>query len=295
MGEVENKDSKNRVPRGVLLVCYSPETLGALVAILQQAGETALAPQSLRDAWECVRGNLVGCVILDLTGPAGEAMSFFRAARSFSKSNTVPFLFLISSAEQISKLEPYGTESVTDQWLVLPSSADAFLDKVRSLLVQRTPSHIPTFAPRRPGGTAVQVQPNVITPEELLKTPGVFSGALGVLDVTKILSMVEPLRLTGVLNVSDGKRYGQIHFVEGAVRHAELHDIEGADALFLLFHLKTGAFRFDLEQPTPKKTIVGNTMALLLEGLRQMDEAKAIIKSFRENRPTQPPQNVAGG
>jgi len=259
------------------------------VAILQQAGETALAPQSIRDAWECVRGNIVGCIILDLTGPAGESMAFFRAARSYSKSVTTPFLFLINGTEQIPKLESFGTESVSDSWLVLPSSADQFLDKVRSLLSQRTPVYVPTFAPRRAGATAMGIQPPlVVLPDDLLKIPGVFSGKLGVLDVTKILSMVEPLRLTGVLSVSDGKRYGQIHFVEGAVRHAELHDIEGADALFLLFHLKSGAFRFDLEQPTSKKTIAGNTMALLLEGLRQMDEAKAIIKAFRDTRPGVP-------
>jgi hypothetical protein len=127
--------------------------------------------------------------------------------------------------------------------------------------------------------------PVATAPEDLLNAHGaVFAGKLGTLDVTKIISMIEPLRLTGVLTVSDGKRMGLVHFIEGAVRHAELHDIEGADALFLLFHLKSGAFRFDLEPPAQKRSIEGNTMSLLLEGLRQMDEAKAIIKAFQQNR-----------
>jgi hypothetical protein len=116
----------------------------------------------------------------------------------------------------------------------------------------------------------------------------VFSGQIGQLDVTKILGMIEPLRLTGVLRVADEQREGSVHFISGAARHAELNEIEGPDALFLLFHLKSGSFRFDTSAPGDKRTIEGNTMALLLEGLRQMDEAKAMVKAFRDKRqPTQ--------
>ena len=288
MADAGTPNPTGRVPRGVLLVCYSPETLSALVAILQQAGETALVPQSTKDGWDCIRTNVAGCVVMDLTGPPAEAVAFFRTARSFSKTNTVPFLFLIEAGQDIPKFDALGIECASDSFLVLPSSADQFLDKVRALLIQRA-APAPAFMPRR--GAAAPAVEVIVQPDELLNKPGsVFSGRLGVLDVTKILSMVEPLRLTGVLSVSDGKRYGQVHFIEGAVRHAELQDIEGADALFLLFHLKGGAFRFDLEQATGKRTIVGNTMALLLEGLRQMDEAKAIIKAFQQNRPANAPE-----
>lgn len=286
MTDARTPNPAGKTPRGVLLVCYSPETLSALVAILQQSGETALVPRNTRDAWECVRTNVAGCVVLDLAGPPTEVVAFLRTVRSSSKTSSVPFLFLIEDSEQIPKFEALGAEAASDLWLVLPSSADQFLEKVRSLLSQRS-APAPVFMPRH--GPAAPASETVVQPDELLNKPGsVFSGRLGVLDVTKILSMVEPLRLTGVLSVSDGKRYGQVHFVEGAVRHAELQDIEGADALFLLFHLKGGAFRFDLEQATGKRTILGNTMALLLEGLRQMDEAKAIIKAFQQNRPGAP-------
>ncbi|HEY3319702.1 MAG TPA: DUF4388 domain-containing protein [Planctomycetota bacterium] len=273
-------------PRGVLLVCYNAETLGALVAILQKAGETAMAPTSILDAWECIRTDTVGCVVLDLTGPSSEVMALFRVARSCSKARAVPFLFLIDGGNVIPKFERYGVEMLSDDWLVLPSPADDFLNKVRGLLAVRAAQVGPQFGARRQGA-APTVQP-VVQPEELLRVPGaVFSGMLGVLDVTRILSMLEPLKLTGVLDLTDGKRFGQIFFINGAVYHAELQDIQGADALFLLFHLKSGSFRFEISAPTQKRTIVGNTMALLLEGLRQMDEAKAIIKSFHDKRAPQ--------
>ncbi len=284
MADADLASAPLTVPRGVLVVCFDASTLGALVKILRKAGETALVPKDLHSAWDAIRTDTVGCVVLDLTGPAPDALGLFAAARSSSKTRTIPFLFLIDSATVVPTFERYGVGLVNDDWLKLPSSANDFLNKVRGLLSTRLMYSPPGFVQRKPG-MAPAWQP-VIQPEELLRAPGaVVSGMLGVLDVTRILMMLEPLHLTGALDVTDGKRYGQVFFIKGAAIHAELHDIEGPDALFLLFHLKHGAFRFELGPPTLKRTIVGNTTTLLLEGLRQMDEAKAIIKSFQDRHP----------
>jgi len=286
-------------PRGVLLLCQSEETLGALAAILDKAGIIVLIHQDLKDAWEHVKSGRAGCVVLDAEGPATEALAFFRAARSSAKTCEIPFLFLIAKDSPLPQFDGLAPEVAPDAWLLLPCSAEQFLKQIRAML-----AHTPKQAAAQPlakpfeavepaTGPALPAPPQkldtvfrfVPAPEELLQAPGaVFAGRLGVLDVTKIVSMVEPLRLTGVLKMSDGKRYGQVHFIEGAVRHAELHEIEGPDALFLLFHLKTGAFRFDIETEPCKRTIEGNTMALLLEGLRQMDEAKELVKAFQHRK-----------
>src|SRR4051794_2024132 len=106
-------DTKLNLPdkkRGVLLICFSEETLGALVEILQQAGESCMTPPSLNDAWICVKNDVVGCIVLDLTGPASDAASFLRAVRSSQKSCHIPFLFLVANADEISKLDTNGPE-----------------------------------------------------------------------------------------------------------------------------------------------------------------------------------------
>jgi hypothetical protein len=113
---------------------------------------------------------------------------------------------------------------------------------------------------------------------------GMFAGQLGAIEVSKILSMIEPLALTGALTVDNGKRKGTIYFDKGAVRHAELADIVGPDALFLLFHMKKGAFEFHAGPPPKQRTIKESTMSLLLEGLRQMDEAKEAIQRLQARR-----------
>lgn len=300
--------SPNVEARGVLLLCQSEGTLSALAAILVHGKETIVTYRDLLEAWEHVKSGQVGCVVLDAQEPAADSLAFFRAARTAAKTCDIPFLFLISNNTVIPQLSSFGPELAPDAWLLLPCTSDQFLKDVRALLSYKKgkPPALPTVPmspaaerisgrrssaafpatgleqPQRKSDTTALVG---FSPEELLRDPGsVFSGRLGVLDVTKIVSMVEPLRLTGVLKLTDGKRYGQVHFVDGAVRHAELLEIQGPDALFLLFHLKTGAFRFDLEAATAKHTIEGNTMSLLLEGLRQMDEAKAMVRQFRQRR-----------
>lgn len=282
---------------GILLVCQDDETLGALAAILQQAGHPVLTAQNAVDGWECIKAGLVHCVVLDLNIDGADAWTLFRATRSSRKSCTIPFLFLISDAPVPPHLDTYGGDTATDGWLALPCTAPDFIGAMRDVEQKRAALHarlgsfaaLPTIESPRPQKPMDLEHREIVEPEEIRKRGGAFSGNLGVLDVTRILSLIEPLKLTGVLTLSDGKRSGRVHFVDGSVRHAELHEIEGPDALFLLFHLKSGAFCFEPEPPTPKRTIQGNTMTLLLEGLRQMDEAKMLIKSFQGKIPAAQP------
>ena len=239
----------------------------------------ALTALTALDAWECVRAGPVACIVQDITAPDAESFSLFRAVRTALRTSKIPFLFLVTQDFKIPKLEGAGPDNVPDSWLALPCSADQFLNQIVKLREKAA-----NYAKARAISMAPELSPPNQPPPPNKNTLSVFSGQLGVLDVTKILSMVEPLHLTGILTVDDGKRSGQVHFVQGSVRHAELNDITGPDALFLLFHMKTGAFRFDQEKTSSNETIAGNTMMLLLDGMRKMDETKALIKTFRETQ-----------
>jgi len=293
--------SPNVDARGVLLLCQSPGTLSALSAILVGGRETIVPYRDLPEAWEQVKSGKVACAVLEAQEPPPDALAFFRAVRSTTKTCAIPFLFLITDQTVIPELSSFGPELAPDAWLVLPCSSNQFLKQVRTLLSSKKGK--PPAADRISGKRSSPVLPSVaaeqpparkrsdtaapasFSPEELLSGPGaIFSGRLGVLDVAKIIHIVEPLRLTGVLKVTDGKCHGQVYFVEGAVRHAEMLEMQGPDALVLFLHLKTGAFRFDLAPATDQRTIEGNAMSVLLEGLRQMDEASNMVSQFKQRR-----------
>lgn len=281
-----DNEIKSSHSRSVLLVSDCDSTLGTLGSILNQNGETALMAQTAEDAWGFVRSGAAGCVVYDLTVSTLEALTLFRAARSAHGTERLPFLFLITKEFQLPSLERGGQELVRDCWLALPCSAQLFLTTVRSLLDQKVARQTQLLL--KPPPEAPRPKPPEHPARPFDEKGAIFAGQIGVLDITKILGMLEPLRLSGTLRVSDGKRSGMVHFVDGAAWHAELNEIEGPDALFLLFHLKTGTFRFDSGKATSsKRTIEGNTMQLLLEGMRQMDEAKALVKAFHQKRASQ--------
>lgn len=304
----------------VLLVCREEKTLALLAQILSRIGHQVLTAQTPEDAWECLKSGQVCLIVLDLTNSNPDQVMFLRAVRSSSRTAEIPMLFITRSGYKPPLLLPLGEECARDGWLPVPCPSQHFSQLVRQIMEQRD-SRSPNLpasdaasgflpVPAEAAPVPAGVSPGLLPPDPApLRSgqpaaeaamvpapslpPGLFAGQLGALDITKILGLLETLRLTGTLTVSDDKREGKIHFVEGSVWHAELAGIQGPDALFLLFHLKTGEFRFDIGLPAAERTIQGNTMGLLLEGLRQMDEAKTIIKRLQERRNSlagRPPQ-----
>ena len=259
-------------PTTVLLLCSNSATLTNLTEILTQAGTRPIVAADVRQAWHQIKTGSIGCVVVEVSGAGLTELALFRAARSSLRCWEAPFLFLIPESVVPVPLERAGADLTRDAWLKMPCSAQNLLAYLRALLEHRGESG--TFGLNESEGL-----------DKILDlSNGVFAGRLGLMEVTRIVSMVEALKSTGLLTVGDGQRTGTIYFDQGAVRHAVLNEIEGPDALFLLFHLKQGNFRFDLGVPTTQRTIEGNTMTLLLEGLRQMDEAKELIKHFRQSR-----------
>jgi CheY-like chemotaxis protein len=262
---------------------------------LRQGGEAVEIAPDATAAWERLKADQVGVVILDLTSPQVEEMMLLRMARSCEKTMDVPFLFLIRADSPPPGLPPLGSEVVRDGWLALPCPPQQFVLHAKKLLGQvlhQRQANGLGRAAEETGGAQDQPAssppppPTLRLPEITAQGAGpiAFAGQLDALNVTSILSLVEPLKLTGVLTVSDGKHHGSVHFAQGAVTHAQLMDIEGPDALFLLFHMKKGSFRFEFGQPSPVRTIQGNTTMLLLEGLRHMDTARAVIQEYKQRR-----------
>ncbi|HLX63682.1 MAG TPA: DUF4388 domain-containing protein [Planctomycetota bacterium] len=307
----ENLFENNSANKRVLLICRSANTLGALASILNKAGAVALTAQHAADAWEIMRSGPVACVVQDLTNVTHDSFLFFRSCRSSRNTFGTPFLFLSTADFIAPKFEGVWPETARDNWLPLPCPAHQFLSAIRSLIAANQPASgvapLP-FSGQAPSGSASQpgISSTTNSASTLAAVSGkafgsgtylpavnaanpvnaLFSGKLGTLHFSQILGLIEPLNLTGVLKLFDGVRTGSVHFVDGSVYHAELNEIEGSEALFLLFHIKKGSFQFEVGPPTPRRTVEGNTMSLLLEGMRKMDEAKAMVSAIKERQNT---------
>lgn len=89
-----------------------------------------------------------------------------------------------------------------------------------------------------------------------------------------LLQMVTSNRWTGVFVVEDGPLECRLYFDEGQACHAEAPGTSGEGAFFAALALEQGEYHFLEGPPPPDKTITSNTQFLILEALRQIDEAK---------------------
>jgi len=103
---------------------------------------------------------------------------------------------------------------------------------------------------------------------------GDLAGKLVALPVAELFPMLEKSRKSGVLRLGEaGEEFARVWWREGQVCDAQLGPLRGEEAVYAILPLRAGNFEFrsdEMFQGTP--TITQSVTALLLEGMRRMDE-----------------------
>jgi CheY-like chemotaxis protein len=106
----------------------------------------------------------------------------------------------------------------------------------------------------------------------VLAPPVGFRGELstvGVLELVQLAAMVAP---SGALQLSGPDGAGTIWFENGSVVHATLAHERGNAAFQRMLGWRSGQFSIDAAARAPERSVTGNTMALLLDAARLLDE-----------------------
>jgi CRP/FNR family cyclic AMP-dependent transcriptional regulator len=103
-------------------------------------------------------------------------------------------------------------------------------------------------------------------------------GILGSVKTFSIPELVQTLSLnrrTGILVFTERHARGEVFFQEGSIHQVSLNDLDGEEAFYRLLEWQEGQFQFQPAEPffIPRK-IHKDTMQLLMEGLRQLDEKR---------------------
>jgi DNA-binding response OmpR family regulator len=104
---------------------------------------------------------------------------------------------------------------------------------------------------------------------------GPARGVAGSLQEMGLPDMVQVLwhgRKSGSLKIRSGNTAGEIHFVNGAIYNALWATLRGEEAFFAMLGLDQGDFALDPNFVAPQQVILDSPEALLLEGMRRMDE-----------------------
>ncbi len=104
---------------------------------------------------------------------------------------------------------------------------------------------------------------------------GASRGVSGSLTEMGLPDMVQVLwhgRKTGSLKIRAKKEGGEIHFVDGQVWNAMWGSLRGEEAVYAMLGLNEGTFALDPNYKADSQVIQASPEALLLEGMRRLDE-----------------------
>ncbi|HMK29663.1 MAG TPA: DUF4388 domain-containing protein, partial [Terriglobales bacterium] len=101
----------------------------------------------------------------------------------------------------------------------------------------------------------------------------VLRGSLAQMNVVDLLQSLELGRKTCALALTNSGELCSLYFHEGQISHATYGALKGDEAVYKVLTWTVGNFEIDFAGQTSEQTTTRSTQGLLMEGLRQLDEA----------------------
>ncbi len=227
----------------VLLVDSDPEETTVLELRLVEHGFEVHQARSAEQALKLLTTGEFELVVSDLELEQGDGYLLLVEARKQPWGRRLPWIIVTgrTGREDAQKAFDLG---VAD-YLNKPVSADLFVAKAKQILERESTK-----------GTGNR---------------GV-SGSLQEMGLPEMIQVLWHGRKTGRLKVRSGNEVGELHFVKGAIYNALFGTARGEDAVYALLKLTEGEFALEPTFEAPQQLIQANPEALLLEGMRRLDE-----------------------
>ncbi|MDB4932709.1 MAG: hypothetical protein JWM10_5193 [Myxococcaceae bacterium] len=225
----------------VLLIDPDPEESTVLELRMVEEGFEVHLARNVEEAQGVLSRGSVEVVIseTDLETTSGlDLLATMRGAGS-----KAPWVFL--TRDQRREAIARAFELGASDYVLKPASPEVLIPKVKQLLAQRQ-----------------------------ARSPRGVSGSLAELALTDVVQVLSQGRKTGQLSIRNGSESGEVHFLDGAVVNALWQNLRGEDAFFAMLGLSTGEFALDPTFRPSSQAISSNVEALMLEGMRRLDEAR---------------------
>lgn len=115
----------------------------------------------------------------------------------------------------------------------------------------------------------------VMEREAAARAPRGVGGSLQEMGLPEIVQVLWHGRKSGSLKIRAAGEHGEIHFVDGAIYNAMWGNQRGDEAFYAMLRLAQGDFNLDPSFRAPQQVIRESPEALLLEGMRRIDESGA--------------------
>lgn len=225
-----------------LLVDPDPEETTVLELRMIEQGFEVKTARSAEQALKVLAAGEIDVVVSEVELPQGDGIALLAEARKHPWGKDVPWVFHTRRQGRAEAQKAFDL-GVTD-YVAKPAPTDVFVAKLKAILDQRT-AHT--------GARGV-------------------SGSLKEMGLPELVQVLFHSRKTGNLRIRGAAGAGEIHFMDGQVVNALYGQIRGADAFYQMLKVTDGEFGLDPGFKPQAKVITDSPEALLLEGMRRLDE-----------------------
>jgi DNA-binding response OmpR family regulator len=235
----------------LLLVDADPRSVRVLEVSLKKAGYSVTTATDGLDALAKIESLTPDLVLSDTRLPKLDGYTLVRKLKERVEWAGIPIVFLTSQKSIEDKIR--GLELGVEDYLTKPIFVRELLARVNLLLARRTQENIAASKSSTSGRTR-------------------FTGSTQDMAVVDLLQTFEVSRKGGVVHLRSGAHDAHIYFRDGKVVDAELGRLRGEEAIYRSLIWNEATFEVEFKAITNDDVIDGSTQALLMEGMRRVDE-----------------------
>lgn len=226
-----------------LILDPDPEETTVLeLRMLEQGFEVQLARTAPQAQKLLERGD-IEIVVSEIDLPPADGFALLGHARQQAWGAKLPWVFVTHRTARADAQRAF--ELGATDFMTKPVSVDVLVAKLRQILEREATR----------GASARGV-----------------SGSLTEMGLPDMVQVLWHGRKTGSLKIRSDGNSGEIHFVDGSIYNAMYGNVRGEEALYAMLALQQGDFALDPNFRAPQQLIKDSPEALLLEGMRRLDE-----------------------
>jgi len=224
-----------------LVVDTDPEETTVLELRMSEQGFAVKTARSAEQALKVLSEGETDLVVSEIDLGASDGLALLAEARTQPWGKDVAWV--VYTRRQERAIAQKAFELGVLDYVTKPASADVLVAKLKALLDQRATRN----------------------------TRGV-SGSLREMGLPDMVQVLFHGRKSGNLKIRSPEGAGAIHFVDGNVVDAAWRELRGEDAFYAMLKIGDGEFALDPSFRAAERVIHQSSEALLLEGMRRMDE-----------------------
>lgn len=229
--------------RMALLVDPDPEETTVLELRMVQQGFLVKIARSAEQAVKILETGEIEVVISELELAGQDGFALIEEARKHPWGKDMPWVLLTRRQNRNDPQRAFEMGVV--DFIAKPANSDLLIAKLKQFMEQRATK----------GSNARGVNGNL--------------SEMGLPDIVQVLWHG---RKSGALRVRNRTDAGEIHFVDGHIYNAFWNKLRGEEAFYAMLMLSEGDFALVAHARPPARVIEETPEALLLEGMRRLDE-----------------------